>query len=155
MGWLLPIIGIVVGAALLVVLAWKPLRSLAREAQVKHARLLFVRQREHLEASFLRAATASGKPRGLRWTECEWEQRFELAREPGSGRLAALIGVTIAFEAIPGSDMEGLAAVGNLRNASAVFFFDRGQWRTVGKTVFNMNPDEAIAHFQYARIEAT
>jgi len=56
--------------------------------------------------------------------------------------------VTIQFEAIEGGDMEGLPAVGNLRNASAVFFFERGQWRTVGKAVFNMNPDEALVHFQ-------
>ena len=41
-----------------------------------------------------------------------------------------------------------------LRNASAVFFFHRGQWMTVGKAVFNMNPDETLAHFQgqYERI---
>ena len=44
--------------------------------------------------------------------------------------------------------MEGLPAVENLRNASAVFFFQRGQWHTVGKAVFNMNPQEALEHFQ-------
>jgi len=62
--------------------------------------------------------------------------------------------VTIQFEAIEGSDMEGLPAVGNLRNASAVFFFHRGHWDTVGKVVFNMNPNEAVLHFknQYERI---
>ena len=44
--------------------------------------------------------------------------------------------------------MEGLAAVGNLRNASAVFFFDRGRWHASGKTVFNLNPDEVLRHFR-------
>ena len=69
-------------------------------------------------------------------------------------QLAALVGVTIQFEAIEGGDMEGVAAVGNLRNAAAVFFFDRGQWRTIGKAVFNLNPDEALTHFaaQYERL---
>ena len=43
--------------------------------------------------------------------------------------------------------MEDLPAVGNLRNASAVFFFHRGQWHTIGKAVFNLNPDEALNHF--------
>jgi len=64
------------------------------------------------------------------------------------------VAVTIQFEAIEGSDMEGLPAVGNLRNASAVFFFQKGHWLTVGKAVFNMNPDEALAHFknQYERV---
>jgi hypothetical protein len=155
-GWWL-VIGIALGAALLValaLLAWRPLRALAREAQVKHARKLFTQQREHLEARFLTAAARSGKPRGLRWKGCEWESLVELARERDSGRLAALVGVTIQFEAVEGSDMEGLPAVGDLRNASAVFFFDRGRWHTIGKAVFNMNPDEAIAHFHYERIEA-
>ncbi len=51
--------------------------------------------------------------------------------------------------------MEGVAAVGNLRNASAVFFFQGGQWRTTGKAVFNLNPDEALARFanQYERLQ--
>jgi hypothetical protein len=148
--WLL--IGTGLAGVVLAALLWRPLRRLAREAEVKHAHLLFVRQREHLEARFLTAAAATGKPRGLRWKDCDWEHQVELARERGTGRLAALVGVTIRFEAVPGSDMEGLPAVGNLRNASAVFFFDRGRWHTVGKAVFNMNPDEAIAHYQYERV---
>jgi hypothetical protein len=115
----------------------------------------FRRQREHLEAAFFRAAAASGKPRGLRWKGCEWDAAVELARDRQTGQLLALVGVTIAFEAIEGSDMEGLPAVGNLRNASAVFAFDRGRWVTDGRAVFNLNPDEAIRHFgtQYERVQ--
>ena len=50
--------------------------------------------------------------------------------------------------------MEGLPAVGNLRNASAVFFYHAGRWRTSGKALFNLNPDEALARFggQYERL---
>ena len=50
--------------------------------------------------------------------------------------------------------MEGLPAVGNLRNASAVFYFERGHWLTAGKAVFNLNPGEVIQHFknQYERV---
>jgi hypothetical protein len=109
---------------------------------------MFRRQREHLEAMFFQAAASSGKPRGLRWVDCDWESGAEFARERATGRLAALVGITIRFEAVEGSDMEGLPAVGNLRNASAVFFFHRGRWHTTGRTVFNLNPDEALAHFQ-------
>ena len=121
------------------------------------ARRLFRHQREHLELQFFRAASASGKPRGLRWKAIDWESGVEFARERDSGRLTALVGATIQFEAIEGSDMEGLPAVGNLRNASAVFFFDRGRWHTIGKAVFNLNPDEALAHFhnQYERLPST
>ena len=133
---------------------WRPLRRFGKEVQVERARELFKLQRERLEAKFLQAAAATGKPRGLRWKDCQWEREVEFVRERQTGQIAALIGVTIQFEAVEGSDMEGLPAVGNLRNASAVFFFHRGHWDTVGKAVFNMNPNEAVAHFknQYERI---
>ena len=100
------------------------------------------------------AAAATGKPRGLRWKDCSFERDVELARERQTGQLVALVPVTIKFEAIEGSDMEDLPAVGNLRNASAVFFFQRGQWLTVGKAVFNLNPVEVIQHFhnRYERV---
>jgi hypothetical protein len=115
----------------------------------------FLQQREHLEAAFFAAACASGKPRGLRWKDCEWEDEVAFARERQTGRLAALAAVTIAFEAIEGGEMEGVAAVGNLRNASAVFFFDAGRWHTTGRAIFNLNPGEAIEHFkgQYERLQ--
>jgi hypothetical protein len=148
-------IGVAVVALLAVALGARPLLRWARTAEVRTARELFRRQREHLEAKFLAAAAASGKPRGLRWVGCEWDGDFTLARERATGKLAALVGVTIKFAAVEGSDMEGLPAVGNLRNASAVFFFDHGRWHTVGKAVFNLNPGEAIEHFgkQYERVE--
>jgi hypothetical protein len=120
----------------------------------RRARELFFRQREHLEAKFFTAASSSGKPRGLRWLTCDWERDVEFGRDRRTGKLAALAAVTIRFEAVEGSDMEGLPAVGNLRPASAVFFFDRGQWHTTGKTVFNLSPAEAIQHFKYERVAA-
>lgn len=108
----------------------------------------FQRHRSSLETAFLQAAGASGKPRGLTWKSCEWEQEVVMARDRTTGEVHALVGVTIQFEAIPGGDMEGLPAVGNLRNASAVFFHQKGRWRTSGKAVFNLNPEEAVRHFQ-------
>ncbi len=150
--WLLPVALVLAAAG--VWLVWRPLRGFGREVQFGRARELFMLQRERLEANFLQSAAGSGKPRGLRWKDCEWEQEIVFARERSSGQLAALIAVTIQFEAIEGSDMEGLPAVGNLRNASAVFFFQRGHWHTVGKAIFNMNPNEAVEHFknQYERV---
>src|SRR5262245_54245699 len=117
------------------------------------ARRQFDRHRPQLQQQFFEAAASSGKPRGLRWKGCEWNAAVEMAREQDTGELLAFAGLLIQFEAIPGSDMEGLPAVGNLRNASAVFFFHRGRWQTTGKTIFNLNPDEAIAHFGYERVE--
>lgn len=150
--WLILVLGIVVGVG--VGLAWRPLRSWGREVQVERARELFRLQRERLEAKFFTAAAATGKPRGLRWKDCNFENAVELARDRKSGELLALVPVTIQFEAIEGGDMEGLPAVGMPRNATAVFFIQRGQWLTVGKAVFNMNPGEALEHFknQYERV---
>ena len=145
------------GAVLVVVvilLLQRPLRRFGKQVQSERARELFKLQRERLEAKFLTAAAATGKPRGLRWKDCQWGADIELVRERRTGHIAALASVTIRFEAVEGSDMEGLPAVGNLRNASAVFFFHRGHWDTVGKAVFNLNPNEAVEHFknQYERI---
>jgi hypothetical protein len=139
---------------MVLVLTWRPLRSFGKGIQVERARELFLLQRERLEARFVTAAASTGKPRGLRWKDCAFENDLELARDRRSGQLFALVPVTIQFEAIEGSDMEDLPAVGNLRNASAVFYFQRGHWFTDGKAVFNLNPVEVIQHFhnQYERI---
>lgn len=150
-------IGVAVGVlvvGLVVWLVWHPARHFGREMKVERARELFRLQRERLQTLFFGAASASGKPRGLRWKACHWEPGVEFVRERRTGHVAALVGVTIEFEAVEGGDMEGVPAVADPKNASAVFFFHRGHWGTVGKAVFNMNPDEAIKHFdkQYERI---
>jgi hypothetical protein len=140
-------------------MTWTWLRRLLGwgEPNAEQAHQLLLQQLPGLRERFFQAAAASGKPRGLRWKAIEWESLLELARDRQTGTLTALVGVTIQFEAIPGSDMEDLPAVGNLRNASAVFFFDRGAWQTTGKAIFNLNPDEVIAHFgkQYERVVLT
>jgi hypothetical protein len=116
------------------------------------ARRQFREQRGRLEQDFFLAASSTGKPRGLRWKALDWShpgpEGPALARDRDTGDLVALVPVTVRFEAVEGSDMEGLPAVGNLRNASAVFFYRRGAWHTTGRAVFNLNPDEALAHFK-------
>ena len=150
--WL--IVACLVVLAVVGIVLWRPLRSFSREVQSERACELFKLQRERLELQFLKAAAGTGKPRGLLWKDCQWDSQVEFVREKHNGQIAALAAVTIQFEAIAGSDMEGLPAVGNLRNASAVFFYHRGHWQTVGKAVFNMNPNEAVEHFknQYERL---
>jgi hypothetical protein len=142
--WLIPVFFLIV----VLISSWRHLRIFGREVQAERAQELFALQRERLEAKFLDAAAASGKPRGLRWKACDWSGPLAFARERRTGHLAALAGVTVQFEAVEGGDMEGLPAVGTLREASAVFFFHRGQWHTVGKAIFNMNPAMAIEHFK-------
>jgi hypothetical protein len=139
----LSVLALVVAA----IIVLKPLRKLGGEIQIERARELFLLQKERLEAKFLTAASATGKPRGLRWSECIFDGDLQLARDRRTRQLVALAAATIKFEAVEGGDMEGLPAVGNLRNASAVFFFQRGQWLTSGRAVFNLNPGEALEHF--------
>ena len=146
-------VGLIAVAGLLLRIAG-PLRRRIQETVARHARSLFARQREYLEARFFTAASRSGKPRGLRWTNCDWSSDVEFARDRETGQLVALASVTIQFEAVEGGDMEGLPAVGNLRHASAVFYFDGRNWTTAGRAVFNLNPAEAIEHHRtrYERV---
>ena len=128
---------------------WRRLRAMLKGDNVspEQARSRFEANRADLERAFFEAASTSGKPRGLRWQALEWEPGMELAREKETGKISGLVGVNISFEAVEGGDMEDVSAVGLLRNASAVFFLHRGVWRTTGKVIMNLNPDEAIGHF--------
>jgi hypothetical protein len=150
--WWISLVALAVVAA--GVFLWRRLRVFGAQVQFERAREMFKLQRQRLEAQFHQAAAASGKPRGLRWLDCRWDNSVEFVRDRHTGQLAALLGVTIQFEAVEGSDMENVPAVSNLRNASGVFFFQAGQWSTVGRAIFNMNPDEAAAHFsnQYEKL---
>ena len=115
-----------------------------RQSEAKHALRLFPLQREMLEAKFFDMARATGKPRGLKWLDCDWQHDVTFARACDTGLLTAFVAVNIRFEAIAGSDMEGVAAVDTIRDAAAVFQFQHDHWSTGGKALFNMNPAEAL-----------
>jgi hypothetical protein len=146
--WMWGAIGAAALLGLAVALAWKPIRSAVRAARYERARKEFRRQRERLEAKFFQLAAASGKPRGLRWTNCDFENDVAYARDRHSGELCAFVAVTISFEAIEGGLMEGVEAVGNLRAATAMFRTHREHWTTDGRAIFNLNPTEAIDHYR-------
>lgn len=109
----------------------------------------FHRRREWLEARFLTLASRSGRPRGLAWVDCDFDDQVAFARDRSSGDLRALVAITIRFEAIEGGGMEDVEAVGNLRAATAVFRWQQTQWETDGRAIFNLNPAQAIQHFQH------
>jgi hypothetical protein len=139
-----------VGAILLIAgLVWLAKRGNRRSATktLQDARDLFHLRREWLEAEFLTVASRSGKPRGLSWSNCEFQNEVAFARERNTGNLRALVGVTVSFEAVEGGGMEDNPNVGNLREATAVFRLDGTKWTTDGRTLFNLNPEEAILHF--------
>ena len=123
------------------------LRSHLGRRRFAKAALDFRRQREYLEAKFFEIASQSGKPRGLRWSDCDFEDDVTYARDRQSGRLTAIVGVAIRFEAIEGGDMEDVPAVGNVRIGSAVFYRNDRRWQTSGRAVLNLNPQETIDYY--------
>lgn len=97
-----------------------------------------------LEARFFDVARGLGKPRGLRWVDCDWQDGVTFARDKQSGLLTAFVAVNIRFEAIEGGEMEDVAAVSTIRDAAAVFHYRDGVWGTGGRALFNMNPQDAV-----------
>ena len=133
--------------AIVSAVAWRPWRSAMREAQFARLRREFHLHREHLEARFVKLASGSGKPRGLDWVRCEFDDGVIYARDRHSGQLSAFVAIVIGFEAIEGGGMESVEAVGNLREATAVFRVQQGRWSTDGRAIFNLNPTEAVEYF--------
>lgn len=120
-------------------------RATRRQAETEHAMKQFRMQRELLEAKFYDLARVSGKPRGLKWLDGDWQSDVTFAQACDTGLLTAFVGLHIRFEAIEGGDMEGVAAVDTVRDAAAVFHYQRGRWGTGGRVLMNMNPAEAVS----------
>lgn len=120
-----------------------------REQALAKARSTFFLRREWLEAEFLKLAGLRGIPRGLRWSDVQFDDEVQFARDRKTSQLRALVAVTIRFEAIEGGDMEDVEAVGNLRAATAIFHYEHKKWVTNGRALFNLNPVEAIEHYRH------
>ena len=147
MNWLDPWLMLIPVAGLVVlVLAWR-LLGIGHTIQSERARELFRLQKERFEQIFLKAAAGTGLPRGLRWVSCTFAGELLLGREPRRKQMIGLIPATIQFEAIEGGDMEGLPAAGEARSATAVFMFERGNWTTNGRVIFNLTPEQALQQF--------
>jgi len=137
-----------VAAFVAVVLAAGPFKRWLRKREVREAVKRFRLQRERLEARFFDMARSQGKPRGLRWVECDWQSDVTFARDRHSGLLTAFVAVNISFEAIEGGEMEDVEHVSTVRDAAALFHYKNGRWGTGGRPLFNMNPDDAVARFE-------
>jgi hypothetical protein len=108
-----------------------------------------------LESLLLAAMRATGKPRGLTW-ECvevvvrDGRSDVLFATEQATGAAVALVLVTVRFAAIPGGEMEDVAAVPEIRTGTAVFRHTEGQWQPTGRILFNLLPGEALSHMASA-----
>lgn len=146
-------IGIVVVLLAIVSVTAIPLAKRWTQRETQAAVTQFRVQREQLEAKFFDLAKTLGKPRGLRWLDCDWLSAVTFARDRQTKLLTAFAGVNIRFEAIEGGDMEDVAAVSTIRDAVAVFHYQNGNWGTGGKALFNMNAEEAVSRLT-AQFEA-
>ncbi|MGE3778284.1 MAG: hypothetical protein AB7F89_13935 [Pirellulaceae bacterium] len=142
------LIAISVGSFALVY-AWPLISGREPLGKFDMARRSFHRRREWLEAKFLTLAAQSGKPRGLRWVDCEFDDDVAFARDRRTRRFRALVGVSILFEAIEGGDMEDVEAVANRKAATVVFRLDGPDWEVDGRALFNLNPAQTIEQFQH------
>jgi hypothetical protein len=138
---------IVVGLALSFAIG-RPIAASFRKRRAARALKQFRLQREQLEARFFHQAGSLGKPRGLRWLECDWQNNVTFGRDVQTGMLTAFVGVNIRFESLEGGDMEGVEAVGMVRDAAALFHYHRGRWGTGGRALFNMNPSDALVRLK-------
>jgi hypothetical protein len=137
-------IGLLVGlVVVLILLLRRPLVASWRAAEETRARKDWEIHRERLREEYFRLASGQGKPRGLRWVKCEWVGEERFMRLPENNLLTALVSVNLYFEAIEGGDMEFVEAVGTVRDATAIFHYVNNSWGTGGRTLFNMNAEEA------------
>lgn len=126
---------------------WTRRRGQRQAVEVDAARQEFHQQRERLEAVLFDLAASSGKPRGLRWIEIDFDNDVVYARQLSTKELCALVAVTVSFEAIEGGPMEEVEAVGRKRAATAVFRRGAGAWSTDGRLLFNLSPADAVQRF--------
>lgn len=134
-------------AVALVLAGARWLWHLGRAVHVERCRELFRLQHERFEEQLVRAAAATGLPRGLRWLACRITGEAVLVRDTATGGIVALVPVQIDFEPIEGSDMEGVPAAHEPRPATAVFTFHGGAWNTSGRVVFNHTPEQTVGAF--------
>lgn len=133
-------------AAAAIAIALRPIRAARRAEQLARMQRDFHRQREQLEAKFIDRAAASGKPRGLVWTDVEFDDDVVYARERRSKRLKALVAIEVSFAAVEGGGMEHVEAVSNVRAATAEFLYDGSRWSTDGRVYFNLAPSAAVKY---------
>ena len=143
---------LIVGLLLLAVAvaSWRPFFSAWREARFAVARRDFHRQRERLEAKFVSLGHVGAS--GPHWSDCDFDDDVAYARSRASGRLSALVAVTIEMEEVDDPSFLPDSLSRGLRNATAIFYFDGERWDTDGRAVFNLTPTQAI-HFYHPDLE--
>lgn len=126
---------------------WSFFRRALLARRASRASREYANKRPRLEQLFCAVAGASGKPRGLAWKRCDLQNRVIIVRDRANGELLGLAGATISFAAIEGGEMEEVAAVSNLRAATAIFQWNGSEWNTQGRAIFNLEPSEVLRRY--------
>lgn len=141
--------GTLVVVGVLALAAWPSWRRRRDTGRLAYAGNLFHLRREWLEADFVTLAPRVIEASGFEWSDCDFDDEAAFATARSNRQLCAFVAVTIYL--VPsneGSEGEASDSTGR-REATAVFHFDGRRWFTEGRTIFNLNPLEAIEHFQH------
>lgn len=92
---------------------------------------------------FRNQAANRNTPRGLRWLTTEANAEPILV-QGSAGELVALVSVVVQFEPIPGSELADVPQAREPRTITAVFRHEDDQWRTDGRAIFNLTPEQFL-----------
>ncbi|MBY0588635.1 hypothetical protein K2X85_15795 [bacterium] len=137
--------------------AYVALRRMFRDITTERALELFHLQREMLEAKFLELGRSLDHPKGLVWADGDFEGEARFARHRRTGELVAFVDATIYFALPESAPSDPQQPVGSRRQSTAIFLYKHGHWGTLGRSLFDMTPEEALEQYRadYEPILAT
>ncbi|MGA2033991.1 MAG: hypothetical protein ABSG68_17220 [Thermoguttaceae bacterium] len=144
------IVGSIAILPAVILLLWHPLRTTLRDGRLVQAKKNFHRERERLEAKFIRMAASQSKSDAPKWADCEFDDAVAYVRDRSTGELSAFVAVTVAMEGLSPVNSASSPAdlIGNLRAGTAVFRLDGAHWETDGRAILNYTPIQAIRLYQ-------
>lgn len=101
-------------------------------------------QEAETRTNFLKTIVNTEVNPSLRMRECDWTAEVSFGRDRGSGLITAFAGVLLFLEPDAEDELDSAANRALPRDAVAVFFYRNGAWHWSGRTLFNMNPCEAL-----------
>src|SRR5262249_28723412 len=109
-----------------------PVRQIADDVRAEHARTLFYRSRERLEARFVSNIERLGPALAERWESAHWADHVLWARDRQTHHLLAL--TFVEFEPGP------FELSFDRTYCTAIFEFDKRQWCAQGKHLDEVRP---------------
>jgi hypothetical protein len=118
----------------------RPVRQIVEDVRVEHARALFHRNRERLEARFVSSIEQIDPEEVEHWERAHWDDGVLWARDRHTHHLLAL--TCVEFEPGP------FELSFEHRHSTVIFEFHDGHWCAQGKYLDEVRPEEAIDLFR-------